>query len=204
MTYVLYLLGWVVLSAIIMSFVEYTIHRALMHKPNFLSRRTATYKRVYEAHSIVHHAYYSNIFVDEPVPEGEDKEIRLTVRKAWIKALPIALVLAFASIPGAIIFLGVVTLHHWIWNKIHLEMHKPEQRGFSKWPIYKFLARHHYLHHRHQNRNFNVVFPFADYVCGTVAKPTAADTAEMIKLGMLDSKEPPKVESEPKVPAATH
>jgi hypothetical protein len=25
----------------------------------------------------------------------------------------------------------VVIFHHWAWNKIHLEMHKPEQRIFS-------------------------------------------------------------------------
>ena len=63
--------------------------------------------------------------------------------------------------------------HHWAWNKIHLEMHKPEQRVFSTWPVYKFLARHHCLHHRHLDRNFNVVFPLADYVLGTRAGPTS-------------------------------
>src|SRR5262249_52330728 len=110
-------------------------------------------------------------------------EIRLTVRKAPMKALPFAMLIALVSLPGAIIFLSVVTSHHWIWNQIHLEMHKPEGKFFREWPIYKFLARHHYLHHRHQNKNFNVVFPFADYVLRTNARANEADRAEMQRLG---------------------
>jgi len=54
-------------------------------------------------------------------------------------------------------------------------MHKPEQRFFSTWPIYKFLARYHWLHHRSPDKNFNVVFPLADYVLGTLAKANAVD-----------------------------
>jgi len=70
-------------------------------------------------------------------------------------------------------------LHHWLWNKIHLEMHKPEQRIFSPWPIYKSLARDHWLHHRYRDKNFNVVFPFADYVLGTSARANAVDLERM-------------------------
>jgi hypothetical protein len=62
-----------------------------------------------------------------------------------------------------------------VWNKIHLEMHKPEQRIFSKWQSYRFLARNHWLHHRYQSKNFNVVFPLADYVLGTRAEANDAD-----------------------------
>ena len=97
----------------------------------------------------------SKIFSDEPVAPGEDKEIRLTVRKAPIKALPVALVIALFSWLGAAIFVGTMVFHHWAWNKIHLEMHKPEQRNFSRWRIYGFLARNHWLHHRYPDKNFN-------------------------------------------------
>jgi sterol desaturase/sphingolipid hydroxylase (fatty acid hydroxylase superfamily) len=139
--------------------------------------------------AILHHTVqYSKVFFDEPVPPGEDKEIRLTVHKAPIKALPVALPLALISWQGSLMLIGVVTLHHWIWNKIHLEMHKPEGRGFSRWPAYKFLARYHYLHHQYPNKNFNVVFPFADYVLKTGAQATRAHVEEMYKLGFYTSK----------------
>ncbi len=173
--FILRTFGWLFFSAALMSFIEHQVHRQLMHRRNFLSERSDKYKRVYEAHAITHHGHYSKIFSDEPVPDGEDKEIRLTVRKAPIKALPFAALIALFSRQGALTFIGVVTFHHWAWNKIHLEMHKPEDRGFSRWPIYKFLKRYHWMHHKYPDKNFNVVFPFADYILGTRAKPSAAN-----------------------------
>ena len=85
---------------------------------------------------------------------------------------------------GAVIFVAVVVFHHWACNKIHLEMHKPEQRGFSRWPIYRFLARYHCVHHRHPNRNFNVVFPLADFVLGTSARANDGDLLFLEQSGL--------------------
>jgi len=181
---ILQVFGWLVFSCILMSFIEHQVHRRLMHRPNFLSARTASFKRMFEAHALVHHKHYTEIFSDEPVPRGEDKEIRLTVRKAPIKAIPFAAVIALASWQGAVIFVAVVIFHHWAWNKIHLEMHKPEARVFSTWPIYRFLARHHCLHHRHPNRNFNVVFPLADYVLRTNVRANASDLTYVEQWGL--------------------
>jgi len=101
-----------------------------MHRRNFLSAHTASFKRVFEAHALVHHKHYAEIFSDEPVARGEDKEIRLTVRKAPIKAIPIAALIALVSWQGAAVFVAAMIFHHWAWNKIHLEMHKPS-RGSS-------------------------------------------------------------------------
>lgn len=209
-------LGWIVFSCGLMSFIEHQVHARLMHRRNFLSERSAKYKRVFESHAIVHHKHYSKIFHDEPVPPGEDKEIRLTVHKAPIKGLPAALILACFSWKAAAAFTAVITAHHWIWNKIHLEMHKPEQRKFSKWPVYRFLARYHWLHHRYPDKNFNVVFPFADYVLGTVAKATpederamilefesnqvAADAAEVVSTGLPGEKPVASVAGDASVP----
>jgi hypothetical protein len=182
--FILQIGGWVIFSCILMSFVEHQVHRKLMHRKNFFSARTASFKRMFEAHALVHHQHYSKIFSDEPVPRGEDKEIRLTVRKAPIKALPIAALIALVSWEGAACFIAAMTFHHWAWNKIHLEMHKPEQRVFSTWPVYKFLARYHCLHHRYPNRNFNVVFPLADYVLGTRARANESDLKYMQQWGL--------------------
>jgi len=183
--YVFHFSIYVLFSVIFVSFIEHQVHNQLMHRRNWLSKRKKSFQRIFESHALDHHQHYLEEFCDEPVPPGEDKEIRLNVHKAPVKMFPIALGLAIFSIPCAIIFLAVATIHHWIWNKIHLEMHKPEGRKFSKWPIYKFLARHHYLHHIYQNKNFNVVFPFADYVLGTNAVPNETDIAKMKALGYI-------------------
>jgi hypothetical protein len=184
LTLVLQFGGWVIFSCVLMSFVEHQVHRRLMHRRNFLSARTAAFNRMFEAHARVHHGHYTDIFSDEPVAPGEDKEIRLTVRKAPIKAIPFAALIALVSWQGAAVFVAAMVFHHWAWNKIHLEMHKPEQRAFSTWRVYQFLARRHCLHHRHQNKNFNVVFPLADYVLGTNAKATDGDLKYMARWGL--------------------
>lgn len=178
---VLQLIGWFIFSCLLMSLIEHQVHSRLMHR-----RSIEQFQKTFHAHAIVHHTqHYSKIFADEPVPPGEDKEIQLTVRKAPIKALPFALVISLISWQGALIFVGVVVMHHWIWNKIHLEMHKPEQRGFSNWPVYKFLAAYHWMHHRYPNKNFNVVFPFWDYVLGTHVTANEAEREEMRALGFV-------------------
>jgi hypothetical protein len=184
MVFVWHTIGWIIVSCILMSFIEHQVHRRLMHRPNALSRRTAAFKRVFEAHALVHHRHYAKIFTDEPVAPGEDKEIRLTLRKAPIKAIPFAAVIALVSWHGALIFVAVMWFHHWVWNNIHLEMHKPERKVFSSWPVYRFLARHHWLHHRYQDKNFNVVFPFADYVLRTHARASPLDRIGMRELGL--------------------
>lgn len=181
-------IGWFLFSCALVSFIEHQVHAKLMHKKNFLSKYTSSYKRVYEAHAIVHHGHYSQIFQDEPLPPGEDKEIRLTVRKAPVKTLPFAILIAFVSIPGALIFSLTTVMHHWLWNKIHLEMHKPELRGFSQWPAYKLLARHHFLHHIYPNKNYNVVFPFADFILCTNVKASNSEMLAMHELGFLSLK----------------
>src|SRR6266850_691982 len=150
--FILQIGAWFMFSCILMSFIEHQVHRKLMHRKNFLSARTASFKRVFEAHALVHHKHYAEIFSDEAVARGEDKEIRF------------AALIALVSWQGAAVFVAVMVFHHWAWNQLHLEMHKPEQRVFSTWPVYKFLARYHCLHHRHLDKNFNVVFPLADYV----------------------------------------
>jgi hypothetical protein len=185
--FILQIGGWFILSCVLMSFIEHQIHRKLMHRKNFFSARTPSFKRIFEAHALVHHKHYAEIFSDEPVARGEDKEIRLTVRKAPIKAIPVAAVIALVSWEGAAVFVAVMTFHHWAWNTIHLEMHKPEGRVFSTWPVYKFLARHHCLHHRHMDRNFNVVFPLADYVLGTSVRANEADLEYMERWGLASN-----------------
>lgn len=185
--FLLQMFGWFIFSCMLMSFIEHQVHARLMHR-----RSIARFKKTFEAHAIQHHTHdYGTIFCDEPVPEGEDREIRLRVHKAAIKGLPVIIPIALVSVPGAVIFACVITMHHWVWNKVHLEMHKPEDRGFSHWPVYKFLARYHYLHHQYPNKNFNVVFPFADFVLGTHVSPNKAEIEEMSQLGFC--KAPVKV-----------
>jgi hypothetical protein len=184
MSLMLHIAGWSIFSCILLSFFEHQVHSRLMHRRSYLSANSASFRRMFEAHALVHHAHYFKIFSDEPVGPGEDTNIRLTVRKAPLKAVPFAALIALVSWQGAAIFVVAMTFHHWAWNKIHLEMHKPEHRAFSNWRVYKFLARYHCLHHRYPHRNFNVVFPLADYILGTRARANEGDLRYMQQWGL--------------------
>jgi hypothetical protein len=173
--------GWFVAMVVLMSLIEHQVHCRLMHKkPRFsLLRNLPARMKMFTSHAVEHHRQYRQHFHDHPLPDGEDRGIRLNVKEGLIEALPVVLVLAPFSTIAAVMFPSVVCLHHLIWNQIHLEMHQPKQRFFAKWAAYKFVARHHFLHHRYPDKNFNVAFPVGDWLFGTVAKVSDDDLAAM-------------------------
>ena len=181
-----WIVGWFVVMVVVMSLVEHQVHARLMHKKPRLSflKNLRARQRIFTSHAVEHHKQYRHAFADEPVPAGHDKGIRLNLLEGLVESLPLSIVLAPFSLTGAIMFPVVVCLHHTIWNLIHIEMHKPEQRFFSKWAAYKMVARHHYLHHRYPDKNFNVAFPIGDFLYGTIARPSAADWEAMRAEGL--------------------
>lgn len=178
-------LAWSLFSCVLMSFVEHQVHARMMHKPFFLSNRFEVFKKVFLHHATLHHGTYAVNFADEPVGRGEDKGIRLSVLEGVTESLVFAVPFALFSVTGATAFVFVVALHHTIWNMIHLEMHKPEHRFFSQWPVYKYLARHHLMHHKYPSKNMNVVFPLADFVLGTNVRPKRSDLVEFHRAKLL-------------------
>jgi hypothetical protein len=181
MSLVFQIAGWFVAMVVLMSLIEHQVHCRLMHKKPRLSllRNIPARMKMFTSHAVEHHRQYRQHFHDHPLPDGEDRGIRLNVKEGLIEALPVVLVLAPFSTIGAVMFPSVVCLHHLIWNQIHLEMHQPKQRFFAKWSVYKFVARHHFLHHRYPDKNFNVAFPVGDWLFGTVAKVSDDDLAAM-------------------------
>jgi hypothetical protein len=183
---ILSIVGWFMVMVLLMSLVEHQVHCRLMHKQprHPLLRNLAARRRIFTSHAVEHHTQYRKHFHDEPLPPGEDRGIRLNLREGLLEALPLSLVLGWFSLTGAIMFPLVVFLHHTIWNQIHLEMHQPKGRFFARWPAYRFVARHHFLHHRYPDKNFNVAFPLGDFLCRTMARPTAADWQAMREEGI--------------------
>jgi len=172
---------WFVALIVLMSIIEHQVHSRLMHKKprHVLWRDLAARRRIFTSHAVEHHRQYRASFRDDPVPRGEDRGIRLNIWEGLLESLPVSGLLGCFSTTGAIMFPMVVCLHHVLWNQVHMEMHKPENRPFARWAVFKCVARHHYLHHRYPDKNFNVAFPVGDYIFGTVAKPTAADWQAM-------------------------
>jgi hypothetical protein len=150
-------LAWCVVLAVVMSALEHQVHRRLRHRNQMLSDRLPAFKKVFARHALLHHGPYHTIFTAEPLPHGPDRPLRLSLKEGFLDALPISGLMTTISWLGAMTLLRVVCLPHFMWNQIHMEMHKPEPRFCSHWSTDKFLARYHYRHHRYPPKNFNVV-----------------------------------------------
>ena len=196
---ILSVIGWFVLMVVVMSIIEHQVHCRLMHKKPrfFLFKNLTARQRIFTSHAVEHHTQYRKHFHDAPLPPGEDRGIRLNVLEGLVESLPLTVPLFFYSVTGAIMFPVVVLIHHTIWNQIHLEMHQPKNRFFANWPAYKMVARHHYLHHRYPDKNFNVAFPIGDYLFNTVAKPSEADWEAMVAEGIAPASRLRRVEPLP-------
>ncbi len=183
LTQILIIVAWFFAMVLLMSIIEHQVHCHLMHKQPRIPflKKLAVRQKMFKSHAVEHHSQYRKHFHDDPLPKGEDRGIRLSAWEGLLESLPIALIFACFEVTriGAIMFPLVVILHHTIWNYIHLEMHQPKGRFFANWAIYKFVARHHFLHHRYPSKNFNVAFPLGDFICGTIAHPTADDWLAM-------------------------
>jgi hypothetical protein len=167
------------------SIFEWVLHRDVMHRPIKIFGWTFQY--AFHAHAVVHHGLFKSgktFHHDPSIPENI-KTIPMAwwngiflvllglqpvnigayyLAEHWITGLTITVV----TFLGGMSYYGVYEYTHWC---MHLP--KPVQRSFLErsWIFYR-LKGHHLLHHRHMNSNFNVVFPFADWLFGTLVITT--------------------------------
>lgn len=154
-------------NVIFASFFEWSIHKFVMHRP------VGSFRYAFQAHAVVHHQVFKAGHTYHLVQE-KDKE---TIPMAWwngpvlillgsLPSLAVALLTGhFAFLVGAII---AITGYYGTYEYIHWCMHLPKQRRVEKPWVFRRLNGHHLLHHRYMHKNFNVVFPLADYCLGTL------------------------------------
>ena len=194
------LMLWMLVSAVLLSFIERFIHRFLMHRrtfPRALYRRLAFLESYLTAHAVLHHATYYRRFNFEADPVGREIDLRLgpgTAIRLYVGVIPLVLVLGLFEPLGAAVFSGLAVGHMYLWGLLHREMHVPASRLLQSFPAYRFLARYHFLHHRYPRFNLNLVNPLADMVLGTVARAEPRDIREMLRLGYLEPRHPRTLE----------
>lgn len=173
---------WTLASYTVLSFIEYYIHKFHMHRPGFLNK---LHPWLFDHHQKIHHpAYRENFDISNPI-EHKDIGIGTPIHKVSIPALIAAILLGyFVSITGGIIFFSCVIIHMIAWNVFHSAMHDPKETWLKKKGIYKFLARHHYMHHLYPRKNFNVICLLADYILGSKKYPDAEDQNKLDKYGL--------------------
>lgn len=164
---ILWFVGALVGNVIFASFFEWSIHRYVMHRP------VGSFRYAFQAHAVVHHQVFKADHTYHLI-DPKDKE---TIPMAWwngpvlilLGALP---TLILSAITGRWVMLaGAATtfvLYYIAYEYIHWCMHLPKARRVEKPWLFRRLNGHHLLHHRYMHKNFNVVFPLADFCLGTL------------------------------------
>jgi len=149
------------------SFMEWVLHRFVMHRP------ILGFTYPFRSHAVVHHQTFKADDTYHLVNE-EDKHL---IPMAWWNGPAIV---SFFSIPmfflawwagswglvvGAIIALSA---YYGAYEYMHWCMHLPKSRRLEKSWLFLRLNGHHILHHRYMHKNFNVVLPLADLCLGTL------------------------------------
>jgi hypothetical protein len=166
MSFTLILIAVGVGAAVYSSLFEWVLHRFVMHRP------VGPFTYPYRSHAITHHTTFGS-GKDYHIQEGVDHHL---VTMAWWNG-PVLLLLnapaGFAawklsgSWIGMAVFMGVMTSYYIAYEYFHWCMHVPRGRWFQGTRLFKWVDRHHRLHHLEPMRNLNVVLPVADYLLGT-------------------------------------
>lgn len=152
------------------SVFEWNLHRFVMHRPVWHLRRP------FERHALVHH----HIFKADESYHLSREEDKHTIPMAWwhgpvliaIEMLP-SIVLSFYLGLQVLVISGIVSVIYFsAYEYMHWCMHLPksQRRLIEQLWIFRLLNGHHLMHHRYQNKNFNVVLPLADWLFGTLLR----------------------------------
>jgi hypothetical protein len=161
------------------SFMEWALHRYIMHKP------LGSFDYPFKAHAVVHHQVFKADETYHLIKESDKK----TIPMAWWNGPVLVLLASIPVIPVAYIlgnawvYFGAATgtaIYYITYEYIHWCMHLPKARRMERSWLFRRLNGHHLLHHRYMHKNFNVVFPMADLLLGTLITRSKTHFAQPI------------------------
>ena len=155
------------------SFFEWIYHRYWLHRPWLPPQ-------MFTAHTLVHHQLCKH--EDTFHVHDEEQEEALTFQWWGGPALIAVNLIPWVgvwwplrdamSLSFFVVFLTtmVVTffLYYAAYEGFHYLMHRPSIAWIERSRPFRFLERHHRIHHAEMGKNFNVVVPLADLVLGTL------------------------------------
>jgi hypothetical protein len=167
------------------SFFEWAFHRYWLHRP-WLP------KEVFTAHTLVHHQLCK---FDDTFHVVEEEQEEALSFQWWggpllilINLVPwaiaaLSMILAGVEFPYLAFFVpftSVFALYYAGYEGLHYLMHKPSLPWIERSWYFRFIERHHRIHHVHMDRNLNVLLPLADLLLGTLVlrQPEPATTPE--------------------------
>jgi hypothetical protein len=159
---------------VVANFIEWMVHRNPMHRP-------LTPRIMYRNHAQLHHL----AFTERNMPITATRELGLvmmpwyTMLGLFLIASPILLLAGFLRGPGlAGIFLLAAVAYFLMYEALHALYHLPDatldRAGLGRLGAFRRRQAHHRRHHvlgRMAHVNFNVTFPWMDWLFGTTEKP---------------------------------
>ena len=162
-------LEWLTVPATFLyaNLAEYLGHRHPMHRP------FRALGLVYRRHAGQHHRYFTH----ESMPLDDLVDLRavlfpplLVVFFFGLFGTPVALALAVLASPNvAWLFAATAVAYFLNYELLHLAHHLPAG-VHARWPLVAWIARAHRRHHdpsRMAHANFNISYPFGDWLFGT-------------------------------------
>jgi hypothetical protein len=207
-------LAGLALSVVAASLLEWLVHRYVYHRcvVPFLGR-------IFRIH---HHGHHSAIFPTwRYVTHGTPRRHPILGRsidhlhpRGWRNVLTKMAHFAFYMVSGIVCvwlpawlatgnlaFLATIIVCNVVFAdlfvRVHDAIHYPERhRWMGQLGWFRFLDRHHYIHHVDTEANVNFLLPLADWLLGTMRRTLTAD--ELAHHGSLEeAKAQPVGESEP-------
>lgn len=163
------------------SFYEWALHRYLLHRPfSFFGTKFARLAaHWFKHHTRIHHMTFG-FEASYHLQHDHDKDI-IDMRKwapyvimggmiPYLVAIPILYWLFEFTHGWTVLLTGLsISVCYYIaYEYLHWCMHLPKKRQLEMSGLFRRLNGHHLIHHRHMGKNFNVVFPFADWCMRTL------------------------------------
>jgi hypothetical protein len=154
--------------ALARNFVEWAMHRYVMH------RRIDVFalRAIYERHTREHHQYFTdaNYEIDQPWSQREFRIVFFPWRVLAVLAVAGS---CFGWLTaqllnrdaGYIVFMTMIG-HYMVYETFHYCCHVPENWLVAHLPLVNTIRRHHKAHHNQgimMHRNMNLTLPIADW-----------------------------------------
>lgn len=156
---------------------EYLGHRGPMH------HRTRFLGAVFERHTLQHHSFFTH---EAPSFESS-KDYKAVLFPPVLLlffigafAIPVGAVLYFLVSPNVCyLFVLTAVLYFLNYELLHFTYHMDADSWLGRLPLIAHLRRHHLTHHNRRlmlRYNFNITYPIADRLFGTLYKESDPST----------------------------
>jgi hypothetical protein len=162
------------LGLILGNIAVYIIHKYILH------REWKFFPFPFHEHTIKHHSYYTHDAIVAHRPSEYKHILFLPAGIIGFVAglgIPLAYLFYVTLSPNAgFIIMAMSVLYFLLYETCHLICHLPENHFIFKLSFFWMLREHHRLHHDKslmKEKNFNIVFPLADWLFGDFVKSSS-------------------------------